>query len=70
MPDVHVVPQQDQWGLEVDGEIRSTFSTQAEAISQGRQVAEDEQAELVVHGEAGNIREKDSHGNDPRVIPG
>ena len=29
-----------------------------------------EGGELVIHGEGGEIREKDSHGNDPRDIPG
>jgi hypothetical protein len=33
-------------------------------------VAEQDQGELVIHGEDGEIREKDSHGNDPRNIPG
>jgi hypothetical protein len=61
MPDVHVVPQASRWGLEVDGDIRSTHGTQEEAISQGRGLAEQEQGELVIHGEKGQIREKDSH---------
>ena len=70
MADVHVVPQASRWGLEVDGETRSTHDTQEEAISDGRSLAEQEQGELVTHGEDGQIREKDSHGNDPRDIPG
>ena len=57
-------------GLEVDGDIRSTHDTQEEAINEGRGLAEQEQGELVIHGEDGKIREKDSHGNDPRNIPG
>ena len=70
MADVHVVPQASRWGLEVDGDIRSTHDTQEQAISDGRSLAEQEQGELVIHGEDGEIREKDSHGNDPRDIPG
>jgi hypothetical protein len=70
MGDVHVVPQASRWGLEVDGETRSTHDTQEEAISDGRGLAEQEQGELVIHGEDGEIREKGSHGNDPRNIPG
>ena len=38
--------------------------------SVGRRLAERENGELVIHGEVGQIREKDSHGNDPRDIPG
>jgi Uncharacterized protein conserved in bacteria (DUF2188) len=33
-------------------------------------LAEDQNGELVVHAQDGSIREKDSHGNDPRDIPG
>jgi hypothetical protein len=50
MPDVHVVPQASRWGLEVDGEIRSTYDTQEEATAEGRSLAEREQGELVIHG--------------------
>jgi Uncharacterized protein conserved in bacteria (DUF2188) len=50
MPDVHVVPQGSDWGLEVGGEIRSTHETQREAIREGAQLAAQEQGELVIHG--------------------
>jgi hypothetical protein len=70
MSDVHVVPSGDDWALEVEGEQRDSFRTQNEAITRGRQLAEEEQGELVVHGEGGEVRQKDSHGNDPRDIPG
>lgn len=70
MPDVHVVTSGGEWALEVGGDIRSTHRTQDEAIGEGRQLAEQEQGELVIHGEDGQIREKDSHGADPREIPG
>ena len=70
MSDVHVVPSGDDWALEVEGQQRDSFPTQTEAITRGRQLAEQEQGELVVHGEGGEVREKDSHGNDPRDIPG
>jgi uncharacterized protein DUF2188 len=70
MGDVHVVPSGEAWTLQVDGEKRDTFSTQNEAVTRGRQLAEEERGELVVHGEGGEIREKDSKGNDPRDIPG
>lgn len=44
--------------------------TQEEAIKEGRGLAEDQNGELVIRGQGGVIREKDSHGNDPRDIPG
>ena len=70
MSDVHDTPRGVGWAIEVDGDQRETFGTQAEAIERGRAVAEAEQGELVVHGEDGQIRDKSSHGNDPRDIPG
>ena len=70
MPDVHVVPDGDRWTCEIGGKKRSTHTTQEEAITQGRHLAEDQNSELVSHGQDGRIREKDSHGNDPRDIPG
>jgi len=68
--DVHVVPQGDGRALEVAGDKQESFNTQAEAIRRGRVLAEQEQGEYVVHGEDGRIREKDSHGHDPRDVPG
>ena len=70
MADVHVVPSGEVWALQVDGEKRDTFSTQNEAITRGRQLADKQQGELVIHGEDGEIREKASHGNDPRDVHG
>ena len=70
MPDVHVVPAGDQRACEINGTNRSTHSTQDEAIQHGRQLAEDENSELVIHGQDGSIREKGSHGNDPGRYPG
>ena len=69
MPDVHVVPSGEQWACEVGGNNRSTHDTQGEAIKQGRFLAEEQNSELVIHGKDGKIREKDTHGNDPRNIP-
>jgi hypothetical protein len=70
MADVHVTPSGEVWALQVDGDKRDSFSTQNEAITRGRQLAEEERGELVIHGEDGEIREKGSHGNDPRDVPG
>ena len=54
----------------MDGREGDAFGTQDEAIRWGRRLAERENGELVIHGDDGQIREKDSHGNDPRDIPG
>lgn len=39
--------------------------TQAAAINKGRQVARNQQSELLIHGRNGRIRARDSYGNDP-----
>ena len=54
----------------MNGNTRSTHDTQDEAIKHGRHLADEQGSELVVHGEGGEIRQKDSHGNDPGDIPG
>ncbi len=58
MPDVHVVLAGDQWVCEINGNARSTHDTQDEAIKHGRQLAEEQASELVVHAQDGSIREK------------
>jgi len=56
--------------LVINGETRSTHENQQDAIAEGRTLAEQEHGELVIHGEDGQVRRKDSHGNDPREVPG
>lgn len=71
---LHVVKnrQTNEWQLKQDGALRSSgnFSTQREAIQRGRQIAQNQQEELSIHGEDGKIREAWSYGNDPSNIPG
>jgi hypothetical protein len=66
---VHVVAQASRWGLEVDGDIRSTYDTQEEAIKTSGERADAGQGEPVVH-LAAKIREKRSHRNDASDILG
>ena len=69
MPDVHVVPSETD-GCEIGGKKRSTHHTRR-SDRQSRHLAEKNRtSELVVDGQDGSIRKKDSHGNDPRDIPG
>ena len=69
---IHVLPHGNRWAVKREGDAdpMATFSTQAEAIEFGRDQARNDQVELMIHGADGQIREKDSHGNDPRDIPG
>lgn len=45
--------------------VTARTNTQAEAISIGRTLSHNQRFELVIHKPNGQIRVKDSHGNDP-----
>ncbi len=64
---VHIVQRDNGWGTLREGAQRATqvFDTQALAIQAGRQMARHGKGELLVHGEDGRIRARDSYGNDP-----
>ena len=64
----HVVPTSDgKWGVRGEGNSRLTkkTNTQREAIDIARQIARNQQTEVVIHRRDGTIRDKDSYGNDP-----
>lgn len=63
----HVVPAGDKWGIKGEGNSRltSTFDRQSDAIAAARQISKNQHSELFIHGRNGQIRERDSHGNDP-----
>ena len=63
----HVVPHQGQWGVRGEGNERLTslHDTQAEAIHAARTIAQNQGSELLIHNRQGQIRDRDSHGNDP-----
>lgn len=63
----HVVSHPDGWAVKGEGNDRATsvHSTQAEAIDAARSIARNQQSELLIHGRDGQIRERDSYGNDP-----
>lgn len=63
----HVVPHGDEWAVKGAGNRKATsvHSTQTKAIERARSIAQNQQSELLIHGENGRIREKNSYGNDP-----
>ena len=63
----HIVPHPDGWGVRGEGneKVSRVFETQLEAINYGRQQAMSQKSELLVHGRNGEIRERNSYGNDP-----
>ncbi len=63
----HVVPHPDGWAVKGEGNSKSTkvTTTQQEAISYAREIAKNQESELLIHGKNGAIRERDSYGHDP-----
>ncbi|TXH02886.1 MAG: DUF2188 domain-containing protein [Candidatus Moraniibacteriota bacterium] len=63
----HVVPHENGWAVRGAGNERvtSVHTTQQQAIDVAREIARNQQSELVIHRPDGRIRDKDSHGNDP-----
>lgn len=66
-PPVHTVPHGDGWANRRAGSQRvsQTYDTQREAQAAGRETARREQTEHLTHGRNGQIRERNSYGNDP-----
>ena len=62
----HVVPHGNQWSVKGEKNERATkiVDTQTEAIKIARDIAINQKSELVIHRPNGQIRDKDSHGND------
>jgi hypothetical protein len=57
----------DQWGVrgEGNGRITSIHDTQRDAIDRARGIAVNQQSELLIQGRNGQIRERNSYGDDP-----
>lgn len=64
----HITPHPNGgWQVKGPNNSRATArtNTQAEAINIGRTISHNQGFELVIHRPNGQIRAKDSHGNDP-----
>lgn len=71
--DQHVTLREDgKWQVLGENNSRATavFDTQKEASAKGRDIAINQESELIIHGKDGKIREKNSYGNDPKSIKG
>lgn len=62
----HVVPHKDGWAVRGAGNSRATsiHDTQAQAQAAAREIAVHQRSEVVIHRPNGQIRDKDSYGND------
>lgn len=69
---VHVIPNGNQWSAKTEGSSRASknFDLQSDAIQHARGMAMKNNSELLIHGRNGQIREKNSYGNDPKNIKG
>lgn len=68
----HVTKHSDGWQVKGAGNSKATkvTITQKGAINIARGIAKNQSAELIIHGKNGQIRQKDSQGNDPKNIKG
>lgn len=63
----HVTTHNKGWQVKGAGNSKATaiFKTQAEAINKAREIAINQGSEVVIHNRSGQIRNKNSYGNDP-----
>jgi hypothetical protein len=63
----HVTPRGNLWTVTGAGNSRATavVSTQREAINIAKPIASNQSGDVIIHGRNGQIRERNSYGNDP-----
>lgn len=63
----HVVPHEEKWAVRGEGNDKVTkiVETQKEAIEIAKEIARNQQSEVIIHRPNGQIRDKNSYGNDP-----
>ena len=63
----HVVPHKGGWAVRGAGNERvtSVHNTQGQAITSARSMAINQHSELLIHRQNGQIRDRNSYGNDP-----
>jgi uncharacterized protein YdaT len=63
----HVVPHGKDWAVKGAGNERATsiHGTQSSAERAARTIAQKQGSEVIIHRPNGQIREKNSYGNDP-----
>lgn len=62
-----VSPRDNGWAVHGEGNQRDTkiFDTQKQAWDAAKNIAKNQGSEVIVQGKNGQIRSKDSYGNDP-----
>lgn len=64
---IHVTPKGDSWQAKRPGNQRASVvcETQKECIDLAKEMAKKSNSELYIHNKEGQIRAKNSYGNDP-----
>lgn len=68
----HVVPHGNEWAIRGAGNSKYTLivDTQLEAIEIARGIAQNQNSELFIHNRQGQIRERNTYGDDPNPPKG
>ena len=68
----HVVPHGNDWAVKGAGNGKATYitDTQSEAIELARDIAQNQNSELFIHNRHGQIRERNTYGDDPNPPKG
>lgn len=63
----HVVPHNGDWAVKGEGNDRATrvVETQREAIEIAKQISKNQESEMLIHRRNGQIRERNTYGEDP-----
>lgn len=69
---IHVVPRENGWAVYKAGHEKAAqiYETKELAVERGKVEAKAEKSELLIHGEDGQIKQKNSYGNDPKSVKG
>jgi uncharacterized protein YdaT len=62
----HVVPHGKEWAVKGAGNSKATLvtTTQKESIERAREIAQNNHSELFIHNRQGQIRERNTYGQD------
>lgn len=62
-----VSPRGDQWGVHGEGNQKDTklFDKKSDAVNYAKNIAKNQESELIIQKRDGTIQSKDSYGNDP-----
>ncbi len=63
----HVVPKDGDWAVKAEHSKRASgiYDTQKEAYDQAREIAKNNDGEVLLHGRDGTIRARETYGVDP-----